>query len=516
MADVRTAPSVEPPKIFKTEAPFSNFSFIETNFGISEPIKRIFSQARMSQYKTLIMEKIENVGSSKDDDADLQKAGITNTPKFLIRLSFFTSAFNTIDEIKNQSDSNFLGYAVIKEVPWDSKTRWIVFESVTAPSRHDNNYLHGERTYNVNVFGKFFSVKGNLYCQQNALTNVCAHVALRSCLSMINPSGDFDYHSMNKILEESGCPHSIGKPLELKQILAVLNNQKIPCSIYSIKPDGKGTLPKIPYQSYLYGSIESGYPALLGFSCGGDIGHIIPILGHTFNADTWVPYADRSYFRIGKDTQYVQSESWVSTYICHDDNFGSYYCLPRQYISPNNEILVIAIRPPQVQYDAIDAEALAADCLYTLVPKIKEESSTKPWAGRLHDAITTKRGWFVLRTLHMSPKKYVEHLSTLRGWDDKTIPVKLLTALGETLKQDMWVVEISLPELFPANRRKLGEIVLNPQSSKEDMLSCFLFARVLDKIYFFSKGQDSKIGLISYDAGIDTHTELYPEDRIVT
>ena len=103
MADVRTAPSVEPPKIFKTEAPFSNFSFIETNFGISEPIKRIFSQARMSQYKTLIMEKIENVGSSKDDDADLQKAGITNTPKFLIRLSFFTSAFNTIDEIKNQN-----------------------------------------------------------------------------------------------------------------------------------------------------------------------------------------------------------------------------------------------------------------------------------------------------------------------------------------------------------------------------------------------------------------------------
>lgn len=514
MPDVRTTPCIESPQIFDTQAPFSNFSFIEKYFGrvMTEPIKRIFSQARMSGYKTLVMEKTNNVGFSKDDDNDLDKAGIKGAPGYLIRLSFFTASFKSAEDLKNQEDSSFLGYAVVKEIPWDSKTRWIVFESVTVHSRHDNNFLHGERDYTVNICGKFFSIRGNLYCQQNGLTNVCAHVALRTCISLVNPSGDFSYHSMNKILEDVGYPHGIRQPLEAKQILAILDNQKIPYSMQVYDP--KGPSPQIPYQSFLYGSVESGYPALLGFSLDDGSGHIIPILGHTFNADTWVPNAETSYFRIGKDTQYVQSESWVSTYICHDDNFGSYYCLPRQYISSKNPVLVIAFRPFQAQYDAIDAEAIAADCLYTLVPKIKEESSKKDWARRLYDAITTKMGWFVLRTIHMSAKKYIEHVGTLRGWDSKTVPVKLLSALGEMLKGNLWVVEISLPELFPANRRKLGEIILNPLSTGKD-LSCFLFARILDKIYFFAPDSSSKLSLISYDAGIDTHTELYPENRSI-
>ena len=136
------------------------------------------------------------------------------------------------------------------------------------------------------------------------------------------------------------------------------------------------------------------------------------------------------------------------------------------------------------------------------------------WKRRHHRSPISATALLYLRTIHMSAKKYIEHVGTLRGWDSKTVPVKLLSALGEMLKGNLWVVEISLPELFPANRRNLGEIILNPLSTGKD-LSCFLFARILDKIYFFAPDSSSKLSLISYDAGIDTHTELYPENRSI-
>jgi hypothetical protein len=50
----------------------------------------------------------------------------------------------------------------------------------------------------------------------------------------------------------------------------------------------------------LYGSVESGYPALVVFDAGnGNQKHVIPIIGHTFNEDTWVPRADLAYFSVG-------------------------------------------------------------------------------------------------------------------------------------------------------------------------------------------------------------------------
>jgi hypothetical protein len=57
------------------------------------------------------------------------------------------------------------------------------------------------------------------------------------------------------------------------------------------------------YQRDLYGSIESGLPALVGFELddptagpSGGPRHVIPVFGHTFNEDTWLPQAHRAYF----------------------------------------------------------------------------------------------------------------------------------------------------------------------------------------------------------------------------
>ena len=513
MPDLRSVPSITNPQIIDTQRPFSNFAFIEKLKINSFPIHRLFSQARISNYKTLTIEEIPNVGFSSDDDKQLEELGIKMPQDNLLRLGFFSTTFNKLEAIKDQKESDFIGYAILKKIPInDQYYKWIVFESVIEPNEHEHNFFHKLVDYNINICGNILKIKGILYCQQNELNNVCAHVGLRTVVSMLNPSGDISYTRMNDMLKDSGKPHIIREGLGIEQICAILDCMNIKYSINSANKNDNVTKRKveIPYQKYIYGSIESGYPALLGFSLKGrpDANHIIPILGHTLNQDTWVPNAETSYFVVGKDTRYVPSESWVSSYICHDDNFGSYYCIPRQYISTSEDALVIATKPEQAFYDGIEAEALAIDHLYSLLPKIYEKNKDNIWTRRLSSAITESNGWVVLRTIYMTAKEYIEHISLLNGWDNKTIPRELISALGEVLKGNFWVVEISLPELFPANKRKLGEIILNASTKDKTLKDTFVFARILDKLYFIDR-KISGIELLSYDAGIDTHTQLH-------
>lgn len=518
MSDLRGTLAISSPQLVNVSRPFSNFSFIAEKFGFGRPIHRIFSQIRFLEAQTLIIEQIASVGFSADDDLDLKEAGHVLIDEPLIRLGFFTKKFEKIEELSSVEDDDFIGYVILKKTATKSGPRFKIFESVLKRTKFKNNYIHRMKRYNVNIGGKFFNVAGVIYGQQNGITNVCAHVALRTCLSLAIPAGDFSYRKMNKILSDSGMPFD-GGGLSKEQILKIIESQGIKYRVLETEVDDI----KMPYQAYLYSSIESGYPALLGFSFEFESEgkkekqyHIIPVFGHTFNQDTWVPNAERSYFKIGKDTRYIPSEAWVSTYICHDDNFGSNFCLPRLYLS-SDALTVIALRPKEAEYDGIDAEAVALDYLNTLIEKIAEEEKPAGWMERLIWAVQKLGGWVVLRASFVSCEEYIEHLKLLKGWDYKTIPQAVIVELSSGLPSYLWIVEISLPEIFSANRRKLGEIVLNatiPLSSGKD-LSAFLFARILNKV-FGLRFEDSKMKLVTLDiAEIDTHTDLFEKAHIV-
>ena len=452
---IRLIPAIKTPQFVSTLPPFSNFAFIDERYGYNYPLHRIFSQLRVLGYKTMIIEDIPSVGFSKEDDQDLLDSGIVLPCQSLKRLSFFNKKITEIRDISYITDEDFLGYAIMKY----SINRWIVFESVIKTSRFDNNFIHTQREYEVNVVSSIFTIKGILFCQQNIRTNRCAHATLRTCLSMLHNDADYSYKKMNDVLKQSGLPNlkdSKGDSLGLSpdQIFTILNHENINYSqmSYFSRDDKKGRYkdnPDIPFQSFLYGSIESGYPAILGFSFPEESqGHVIPILGHTFNEDTWVPDAEKTYFKISSRKQYIQSESWVSTYICHDDNFGSYYCLPRHYLTDEYNVFVVSINPTNTKYDAIYAESQAALCLYEMLVEIKKKKPSNLWLQRLINRFSG--GWFVLRTLHLNSVEYIKHLRSLTGWGtDSVIPEKIFKILQKSLPEHIWMVEISLPEVFP-------------------------------------------------------------------
>lgn len=520
---LRTQGCIGNPKIIGTYAPFSNFDFIEEIGPDFVSLRRIFSQARMAGFNTLVEEKIQSVGISAEDDQDLKEAKYDVPAESLIRLSFFKSQYFGIkhflklkcgpEEVSRLTDKNLIGYAILKKVPLprSSKFRWIVFESIISASRHPNNYCHLKRPYQIKVGTKLFSISGNLYCQQNGITNVCAHVALRTVLSAILEDGDISYGTINTILKNAGLPFvpDTGAGLDNAQITAIFNDLKIN---YSAQLFPKNTTNRFSYQRHLYGSIESGFPALLGFWPPSTEGHILPILGHTFNEDTWVPHAAYSYFKLANDIRFIPSETWVSSYLCHDDNFGSNFCLPRQYISNDNQIMVFAIRPNYIKYSAIEAEVLAGYFL-AILAKIMPDGAN-PWVKRLKEACLSNegwQGWAVFRPILVTRKQYIDHLKSLKDWKSNKLDPKLIEILNAGSKTTYWMVEISLQSLFPANRRKLGEILLDPSAEIGTPLDVkiFEFARIVDQLYFLGDGPGTKVVKKNYATGMTSHTNLY-------
>jgi hypothetical protein len=488
-------------EVIETSRPFSNIAFNALRFDALPPLARILSQCRSLEYKILVIEEIPSVGSLKSDDEELLAADCGFIKSSNWRLSFFNESFSSADSLASISPESFLGYVIVKQNHFAGERKNLIFESVLCRPRFRNNYLHTSREYKVLIAGHLFSVVGNIYCQQNGVTSSCAHVALRTALSALLPDGDITYQEINAILQTAGQPHVLRQGLIDLQIMEVIRAKGFRSYFGRFTKGEKGFL---PFRKFLYGSVESGFPALLGFHFEETNAHILPVLGHTFNEDTWIPRASASYFRLGQDTRYVPSESWVSTYVIHDDNWGSNYCLPRGYLSEDNVGIAIGILPPNCNCDPIEAEAIAIDYLYSIVPHIP---GGPYWNMVLRNLVN---GWVVLRPVLLSGKQYVAHIKSMKGWKGEQMSANIVDAL-EGLDGLYWVVEISYPELFPANRRKLGEILIKASvkpSAARDFRS-FLLARLPSALYILGDVQDgSQASFKIFLTGISDHVPI--------
>ncbi len=535
--ELRLADPLGLPKIFPCARPHSNIQFNHTHYDQCRPLARIFSQCRSLGFQTLIIEKIGSVGISKDDDEELNKNITDFSSPELHRLSFFRDPVSEHNEIVNISTNSFLGYAILKRFKINNKfTKWKVFESILRGSGHSNNYIHAAKLFEVAINRSKFKVRGFLYSQQNGVTNSCAHVAIRSVLSALLPDHEISYKTINDYLADKGIPHQIidGKSngLNMEQIRSVIESFGFSSyeGLYNYA-HGKGPSlpanaerflygkgPNFPFQRILYGSIESGLPALLAYSFqednGETDGHVIPVFGHTFNQDMWGPNADMSYFKIEKDRRYVPSESWVSSYVGHDDNFGSNFCIPRRYPSEEDvqRIHVLGILPSDCKCNPIQAEAVAIEYLYRIAPHIvvknKEHSL---WSQKLKE---TDKSWIVLRPILLDATQYIQHLKDIQGWKSECIEKRIITILENRMKGKFWMVEVSYPELFPANRRKLGEILLRadvPPALPPNYQSFFL-ARLPERLYGYVL-KSEKMEITSYLSGIDDHVPVFSWDK---
>lgn len=517
------------PEFILIARPFSNFDFVERRFQGIVTMRRILSQVRQHDGKTAIIEEIED---SKDLQQENEDIG-TRYPEFssakAFRITFFKREFSTVAEFSKANQEDFIGYAIIKEdnVPGVSHTVRI-YESVLKLSRCVNNFVRDQPEWRCSAAGKMFNISGYLYAQQNCMTNVCAHVAVRTAACRFHKSGDMTYREMNQLIGVDHVNRKVGgkdggglDTREMTKILETIGANTI--VIDYTKPSQSATL--APFQKVLYGSIESGFPAIVVFEtidkpCGKTpICHAIPVFGHTFNEDTWVYRAESSYFKVGEETLYIPSESWVSMYIAHDDNWGSNFCVPRRYLHTRSYcdqvqehvcgmdkgcvLYVIGTYPKEVLINALQAEVMGADYLFTILPQLPDTSEV--WRRRLCEY--ARNGQLILRPILLKGEEYSKHMSNISDWHQR----KLGYVFSGKRDRWLWMIELSVPELFPANQRKVGEVILEaevkPRSDRD--FKSFLFARLPGYFGAYKEGGPANPIYDFIPCNLMSHVELY-------
>jgi len=341
---------------------------------------------------------------------------------------------------------------------------------------------------------KTFTVKGCLYAQQNGLNKACAQVALRSLCATYLGDPDLTYRQINELAAPGETNFDPSKGLSSEQIAEVLEKLDIP--YFDINYEATKDMRKaFPFQKIVYSGIESGCGSLLAFRLSGpdakNEGHIIPCFGHTFNEDAWAPHADVMYFTVGETIKYVPSRSWMSSFIVHDDNLGANLCIPQGFLQNDKVGYAVELLPRGYVYPGAFAELVAADYFYSLLPAVYTKSFKNRWVRCLSHYVHDQR--LILRTVPITAQDYLDFLGNAEDWENNRENENSLKDLQELKPEKLWMIEVSIPEVFSTNKRKLGEILLDAENPLSEMIdgASFVMARFPECYVFFDKVKKS-------------------------
>jgi hypothetical protein len=216
----------------------------------------------------------------------------------------------------------------------------------------------------------------------------------------------------------------------------------------------------------------------------------------------------------------------LSTYIAHDDNWGSNFCIPKKYLDtkrccPNTNqsptfcsedkkgiAYIIGTTPNTVKLSPIRAEVIGADYLFQIVPQMPDTSH--PWRKRLEKSAYGHR--LVLRPILITGIEYSNHLSKIRDWHGNKINPTLINLFKKILTEShLWLIELSIPELFSANQRKIGEVLIRadcaPNTTRD--FKNFIIARVPGHFAAYESGDEQNPKFKFIPCGANDHTELF-------
>jgi hypothetical protein len=427
-----------------------------------------------------------------------------------VRFTFFRNYPGPDKWLELQAD-DILGYAVLVTLTLPAgPPRCYILESVVKtpsfwipsqegkarPEGVTNYYVHNCREFETSVGTtsehRNFSLKGSFFSQQNDLTHVCAHAALRMAINS-SPAASDQKLTNKRINEELGICHDqkrVGKyssgeksvGLESEEIVEVI--KKLGWNEQSWDFENK---PAIDFAEFIYPLIESGLPVILGIR-NPWTAHVLAVLGHTLNSDRWIPEARHGYgsFPI---SPYISTSAWVDHFIVNDDNYGMYVTLPTEPLrnilvpkfNPNlHAALAIGLVPTDVTISGYAVEQSAASLARKLVNLITPAPANR-WLLLLKEMLketgdSRERGQhLVCRTLLRSKENYLEVMNNVTDDQEHPLAEAEKQLLENSLPSRFWVTEITVPNLYTGNKRKLGDIVTATAVNEQQYLSGEMF-----------------------------------------
>jgi hypothetical protein len=382
---------------------------------------------------------------------------------------------------------DLLGYAVFLTLDSGKAKLTYVYEAVirspgllhgTDWQCVTNYYVHCVREFELTLGTAGASrpplkFPGTFFCQQNGMTHVCAHAALRIALNswpaytgakvtprMINALLGYD-HSGGHAVPDGGLTSR-----EIQQVVEAQGFSAISAEFLE-RPD-------IDYESFVYPLIESGCPVILGIT-GPGVAHVVAILGHTLNTDRWSEA--RHEYGVFPSQKYIPTSSWVDHFIASDDNFGAYVTLPTEALrnvlvpkhNPNlHAAVAVGLVPKGAHYWGYIAEQVAARIANTLIEKTFLQPPNR-WLAYLQRIDTDKQAntgekvrltKIVCRTLLCERDRYCRHMADAQDEKGNRLSAAEVESLRKALDDRFWVTEITTTNLYTGNKHKLGDVVL--------------------------------------------------------
>lgn len=496
------------PEIFSCESGTPGYSFyfdliapVWRNCRAEGAIHRLCSLMRKMGAKTLLREELEPNDEIRQEFEDLQTRVGKTLPSepSAIRFSFFAAPCRDKDKWRDQLPvTSFLGYAVVlrAELPTDvpivkercpSGEMAYVLEAATRPpawvSENGNGgyavagvtnyYVHCQREFKTTVgprgASKEYTLNGAFFCQQNGLTHVCAHAALRMILN--TAEGLVDHKVTNRELNEIlGIDHRktfASKGLSVEQIREITDHLNL-----NVLAADFITFPTVDYAEWIYPLVESGYAVLLIFNPIHTEGHVVAVLGHTMNSDKWDCEAHLAYRPEAFGT-YHASAAWVDHFVINDDNFGMYTCMPPSYLRskvlPQYDLtqrarFAIGFLPPELDVPPYFAEKASIGIVRQLRGVLQPNPGNR-WLQRIWEQLDQPQKGIVARTLGCTKEQYVAHLKATVDSDGHG-PVSVISKALVNAPDHLWLTEVSLPDLYTANKHKLGDILVDARAGK--------------------------------------------------
>lgn len=177
----------------------------------------------------------------------------------------------------------------------------------------------------------------------------------------------------------------------------------------------------------------------------------------------------------------------MSSFIVHDDNIGANLCIPQAFLKDENAGYAVELLPRRYVYSGALAEIVASNYFYSLLPAVFNKVGTNPWVKRLIHYVQQQR--LILRCVPITVTQYLKFLREAEDWEHRKENAQSLKDLTGLKADKLWMVEVSVPEVFSTNKRKLGEIFLDaekPLSEQVDGTS-FVMARFPESYVFFDK-----------------------------
>jgi hypothetical protein len=406
------------------------------------------------------------------------------------RLSLFVHRGAVPAEIGALAEDSLLGTAVVTRIGCSLGAPYVLDECIVKHPPLLNNYVHVQRNHTRSILGRDFTIQGTYFCQQDSLLGVCAHAAARMYL-LNHPDGPVDpppyYHINDHILRltpERIKSFGVEGGLSADEITSILAHYGLRawCHDYGEEADRDCAWD-------VYSGVEQSRPALLVFrTINPDVQHVVVTVGHTLNTDLWLPQARPHYFlRESQGLHHYDSTMWVQDFIVQDDNFGMLLCLPCAALSSGLDTSVIrdpnedaaprqgfgtfCIIDKAGNVDGAKAEVLALDILYHLMREMSDvDLSDNIWLGRLRDVAKNSKMGPVARHFLANKSDYVVHLKAVHDRAGIRLEEEFAALAEQKLPDRFWLTELTLPHLFTANRRKLGDVVCSCEDPRGDQL----------------------------------------------